>query len=159
MLQMVLSRDGALLTTIGADTAARVWDTGTGKPLTGPFQHRQELTCCAFRGDDLLIATGSDHKTARVWDAQTGEAASPPLSHTAGLIFVGFCTGGRKLVSVSSDAVIRRWPLDDDRSTKDLLRQSRIASGQTVDRSDEPVPVNIQREWAEESRASQSASR
>ncbi len=127
--------------------------------MTGALRHREELRCFGFRGDDLLLATGSDDKTARVWDTQTGEAASPPLPHTAGLIFVGFCAEGRQLVSVSADAVIRRWPLDDDRSTEELLRQARIASGQTVDQADELVPVNIQREWAEESRAARPTSR
>ena len=151
VIRSALSRDGRRLATTGGDNAARVWETGTGKLLTGALRHREELRCFGFRGDDLLLATGSDDKTARVWDTQTGEAASPPLPHTAGLIFVGFCAEGRQLVSVSADAVIRRWPLDDDRSTEELLRQARIASGQTVDQADELVPVNIQREWAEES--------
>jgi WD40 repeat protein len=152
-----LSADGTRLVT-STDNAARVWDIVTGKPVTGGLPHHQGLTCCAFRADGLLVATGSEDKTARVWDARTGEAVSPLLWHTDVVTFVAFCAGGKELVSVSADGVVRRWPLDDSRSTDALLRQARIASGQTVDDAGTLVPVDVKREWNEQIRAATSNS-
>jgi WD40 repeat protein len=94
--------------------------------------------------------TGGIDKTARVWDAQTGEAVSPPLVHTDRVIFVGFREGGNQLVTVSADAVIRLWTLDDGTPTERLIHLAKATSGQRVDENGVAValkPAEIEAEW------------
>jgi WD40 repeat protein len=96
-----------------------------------------------------LIATGSDDTTARVWDAETGEAVSPPLKHADRVIFVGFREGGNQLVTVSADAVIRLWTLDDGTPTERLIHLAKATSGQKIENGSVVAlkPNEIQTEW------------
>ena len=113
--------------------------------------HRSAASCCAIRADGSLIATGSDDKTARVWDAETGEAVSPPLKHTDRVIFVAFREGGNQLVTVSADAVIRLWTLDDRHagSRARLIHLARATSGQKIEDGAAVAlkPAQIEEEW------------
>ena len=118
--------------------------------MPATFPHRAAVTCSAIRGDGGLIATGSDDKTARVWDAETGESVSPPLKHTDRVIFVGFREGGNQLVTVSADAVIRLWTLDDGTPTERLVHLAQATSGQEIDENGSAValkPKRIEEEW------------
>ncbi len=158
------SKDGTRLVTTDDQHAARVWDitaekfTRTGwikswfkdnaVPATSP--QRVAVTCCAIRDDRTLIATGSDDATARIWDAGTGELVSPPLKHSDRVTFVGFRENGNQLVTVSADAVIRVWLLDDGTPTERLIHLAKATSGQKIDESGTAValsPAEIESEW------------
>ena len=148
---IALSSDGARLATASEDNTARVWDIGSGRPVTGLLSHRQDVASCAFSPDRLLVATASSDRTARIWDATTGESVSPSLRHLERVIFVAFVANGKELVSVSVDATVRLWTVDDNVTTDQLLQQARIASGFSIDDdSDSLVPIKpaeLVREW------------
>jgi WD40 repeat protein/serine/threonine protein kinase len=125
----------------------KMWPEDKAVPTTSP--HRAPATCCAIRADGTLIATGSDDKTARVWDAETGEPVSPPLKHTDHVIFVGFREGGNQLVTVSADAVMRLWTLDDGTQTERLIHLAKATSGQQIENGSTVAlkPRQIEAEW------------
>jgi WD40 repeat protein len=137
------------MVTTSAENMARTWDIPTGNPIA-TFPHRGEVTCCAIRGDGMMIATGSDDTTARLWDAQTGEPVSPPLKHPDRVIFVAFREGGNQLVTVTANAVIRVWVLDDGTPSARLAHLARATSGLAIDENSAAValkPEQIEAEW------------
>jgi WD40 repeat protein len=146
------SDDGPWLETFNENQAC-TWNmaaTGTNVAPEAQISPRANLTCCAIRGDGTLVATGGDDKTARVWDAHTGEAVSPPLKHSDRVISVGFRERGNQLVTVSADAVIRLWTLDDGMPTQRLIHLACATSGQRIDENGVAVslkPDQIEAEW------------
>jgi WD40 repeat protein len=163
-ISAAFSADGTRLVTTDSQNMARVWDVTAeefarpvplkgvwppDKPVPATAPHRSAASCCAIRADASLIATGSDDTTARVWDAETGEAVSPPLKHTDRVIFVGFREGGNQLVTVSADAVIRLWTLDDGTPTERLIHLARATSGQKIEDGAAVAlkPAQIEEEW------------
>jgi WD40 repeat protein len=62
------SPDGTRVVTASNDKTARVWDAGTGKPLTSPLAHQDRVLSAAFSPDGTRVVTASADHTARVWD-------------------------------------------------------------------------------------------
>ncbi len=56
------------MVTASGDKTARVWDAATGKPLTSPLEHQDQVWSAAFSPDGTRVVTASDDKTAQVWD-------------------------------------------------------------------------------------------
>ena len=158
------SADGTRLVTTDEQYVARVYDVSAKElarparadmwpedkvvPTTSP--HRAPATCSAIRDDGTLIATGSDDTNAQVWDAETGEPVSPAFKHTDHVIFVAFREHGNQLVTVSADAVIRLWTLDDGTPSERLIHLARATSGQRIDSNGTAVvlmPREIEAEW------------
>jgi RNA polymerase sigma factor (sigma-70 family) len=69
---LAFSPDGRVLASGSAESAVRLWDTATGKPL-GPTTagHQERVTSVAYSSDGGAILTGSWDRTIRVWDAAT----------------------------------------------------------------------------------------
>jgi WD40 repeat protein/serine/threonine protein kinase/Flp pilus assembly protein TadD len=87
------SPDSGRVATSSDDGTARVWDAGTGKPLTPLLQHAGRVLTARFspHGDCLItFSTGSTADTtkqvARVWDAGTGKPLTPPLKYNHDLL-------------------------------------------------------------------------
>ncbi|MCX6872361.1 MAG: hypothetical protein NTW21_00905 [Verrucomicrobia bacterium] len=74
-----LSPDGQRFVTVAEDATARLWDARTGKALTEPLQHDQEVACAEFSPDGLRLVTVTEDSIARVWDAVTGDLLSEPV--------------------------------------------------------------------------------
>src|SRR5207247_1868381 len=60
---------GGADTTASKDKTARVWDAKTGKPITEPLRHEDQVVSARFAPGGLRVVTASSDKTARVWDA------------------------------------------------------------------------------------------
>ncbi len=61
---------------------ARVWDTETGRLLSGPLHDgNHRINSASFSRDGELVVTASDRGVARVWEAATGEPVGEPLRH------------------------------------------------------------------------------
>ena len=104
----VFSRDGARVAT-RSGAQARVWDAGTGAPVTPPLVHRGPVSAVAFSPDGKRVATASYDLTARVWDAATGVAVTPPLAHQGLVTAIAFSPDGASVVTASDDATARVW--------------------------------------------------
>jgi hypothetical protein len=68
VVSAAFSLDGTRVVTASYDKTARVWDAGTGKPLTGPLKHQDRVQTAVFSPDGNRIVTASEDQTARVWD-------------------------------------------------------------------------------------------
>jgi WD40 repeat protein/Flp pilus assembly protein TadD len=106
------SPDGLFVVKIGDDNTARVYDVATGRPVTPPLSHHNEITYAAFNADGRRIVTTSMDQMARVWDASTGAPVSPPLAHASTIEFADFSPDGRRLATASDDNTARVWDIE-----------------------------------------------
>ncbi len=111
VLAVAFSPDGQTIVTGGVDSAARLWDTATGKPRGRLLTHPRGavVTAVAFRPDGKAIVTAGGDRTARLWDAVTGEPLGPPLVHPDILRAVAFRPDGRVVVTGCGDGAARLW--------------------------------------------------
>jgi WD40 repeat protein/tetratricopeptide (TPR) repeat protein len=106
------SPDGRFVLKIDDDSTARVYDAGTGQPVTPPLAHRREIIYAAFSPDGRRVVTTSADQTARVWDAASGAPVSPPLTHASLVEFAAFSPDGRRLATASDDNTARVWNVE-----------------------------------------------
>jgi WD40 repeat protein/serine/threonine protein kinase/tetratricopeptide (TPR) repeat protein len=94
------SPDGKRVLTVSQDRTARVWDAATGKPLSPPMRHEDEILDAAFHPSGKLIATGGGYVLgnsrvgqARIWDVERGVPVHNYVGEPARR--VGFTQDGR----------------------------------------------------------------
>lgn len=98
----ILSPDGRLVLTGGADGVPRLWDTATGLasielPKTGGAIH-----AAAFSPDADRILTGDSDGVVRLWDRTSGRAAGPPLPHPGEVVWsVRFTADANRIITVA----------------------------------------------------------
>jgi WD40 repeat protein/tRNA A-37 threonylcarbamoyl transferase component Bud32 len=101
------SPDGLRVVTF-FDSAARVWDVGTGESLTETVRHGEDIKSSQLSPDGLRVLTVSS-ETARVWDAQTGKPLTEPLRHAQGPASARFSPDGLRVITVSIAGTLRAW--------------------------------------------------
>jgi len=106
---VAISADGKTALTGSRDNAARLWETGTGKPLGLPLQHQDWISAVAISADGKIALTGSADKTARLWDTATGKPLGPPLQHQGGVNAVAISADGKTVLTGSADKTARLW--------------------------------------------------
>jgi WD40 repeat protein len=107
---------------IEGDGSARVFDAATGRALTPPLPHGEDVTCTAFSANGQWVATGSRDGTARIWNAGTGLPETPPLRHLGAVTSVQFAEakGKHLLLSASDDGTVRLWKFGEQKEARAL---------------------------------------
>lgn len=118
LVQVWFGHDASLPPAISADgrrvilfngNAARVWDVGSGKAISPPFNHSANVERAAFSPDGTRLVTTAADASARVWDATTGHPITPPLKHDKPLTCAAFNRDGTLLVTAGEDHFVRVW--------------------------------------------------
>jgi WD40 repeat protein len=121
------SPDGGRVVVLGPDNLARVWDTATGVPLTGPLRHEGNGWYATFSPDGSRLITAGEERTARVWDAFTGEALTPPLPYSRVGRRALFSTDGNRAVVVHEGGAMTTWDLTPEvRPVTELVTLARV---------------------------------
>ena len=131
----VLSPDGTRIATAGG-RAGRVWDAGTGKPLTPPMRHGHELQAVTFSNDGRVVMTTGLQYTTQLWDAATGDLLTPPLPGERFPIL----TDDRRLL-MYDDAILVYDLRPDERSIDELRLLAQALSGNRIDDTGGYVPL------------------
>jgi len=97
------SPDGTLVVTASADKTARVWDAGTGQPVTAPLTHPADVLSAAFSPDGFRLVTGCDDKRARTWNVRTGAVIATSEPHQQRVNAVRFIHNGVRILSSSTE--------------------------------------------------------
>jgi WD40 repeat protein/tetratricopeptide (TPR) repeat protein len=88
---------------------ARVWDAGTGEPISPLLGHGATVNRAALSPDGTRVATAGEDWTARVRAVVDGRDLTPPLHHRGAVLFVGFSPDGSLLTTLSSSVPEPDW--------------------------------------------------
>jgi WD40 repeat protein/serine/threonine protein kinase len=111
LMYAAFSPDNRRLLTCGFDFSARLWDVGTGRPLSKPMRHGQPVSWGAFSPDGQSVVTVSRDKAARLWSAATGEPLTASLQHKAGVTGAFWSPDGKRLHTMTEDNHIQLWDI------------------------------------------------
>jgi WD40 repeat protein len=104
---LMLSPDGKMMVSRGADNVIRRWDAATGKEL-GQFATPQGTTALAFSPDAKSVALGVTDATIRLVDVVSGKEVHQVKGHANGPVALAFAPNGKVLASRGgSDNTIR----------------------------------------------------
>jgi WD40 repeat protein len=144
------SPDGGRVVVLGEDGQARVWDTATGAPLTGPLRHKGAVWYAAFSPDGSRLITAGEERTARVWDARTGEALTPPLPYSRTGRRALFSADGNRAVVVQEGAM-STWDLTPEvRPVAELVTLARVLACARINELERPQalePHELRASW------------
>ena len=87
-------------------STARGWDLVSGKSITPPLRHRDEVLYGEFSRDGRHVVTASKDGTAVVWEAATGKSIVI-LRHGRDVAFATFSQDGRRVVTAGGDSTYR----------------------------------------------------
>jgi serine/threonine protein kinase len=105
------SPDGKKIVTAWGDSA-RIWDAGSGQPLTGPLKSGARSVSAQFSPDGkriLTISVEGTNSTARQWDAQNGQSLTEPSQYGTNVMSAQFTPDGRRILTLSMDGTPRIW--------------------------------------------------
>ena len=71
--QVVFAKGGEMFASASSDGFVRCWDSATGLPKFGPFQHDNALNGCDFLPDGKRIVTCGFNGSVYVWDLATAQ--------------------------------------------------------------------------------------
>jgi WD40 repeat protein len=139
---LAFSPDSSRLVSAATDTLVRVWDAGSGKPVSPPMRHPTFVWRATFAPDGRLVVT-LDATHIRLWDSATGDLLTPPLPHQLGIrADVWVSRDGHRIVGVAPGGAARQWELPTFRAATDrVVSLVQLLTGQQVDGSDGIAPL------------------
>jgi WD40 repeat protein len=106
----LVSRDGKKVATYGGKSAL-LWETQTGKSLSGLMTHSGSVLNVLFSPDDTKLLTGSSDKEARLWDISSGQYKTLPAEGAVRTL--AFSLDGSLMATGGDEKVVRLWKVSD----------------------------------------------
>jgi dipeptidyl aminopeptidase/acylaminoacyl peptidase len=124
------SPDGQRVVTASLDKTARLWDSGSGKPIGERMQHDSFVFLAQFSSDGRWVVTASDDNTVRLWDAASGRPLGEPMKHEYKVKSAQFSPDCQRVLIAAGDGTARLWDAvivtDNDRR-EDILLLAELA--------------------------------
>lgn len=106
---VVLSGDGHLALSGGADGILRLWEVNTGRCIRTFAGHTSYVHSVALSADGRFALSGSWDTTLRLWDVSTGKCVRSFAGHTDYVNSVTLSADGCWALSGSEDKTLRLW--------------------------------------------------
>jgi WD40 repeat protein/tetratricopeptide (TPR) repeat protein len=87
----------------------RVWDAGTGKPISEVMEHLREVKQAHFAAGGARVLTVALDKRVRMWDAKTGKQTCKALEHDEDVVLAELSPNGLYVVTADVPGVTRAW--------------------------------------------------
>ncbi|MCS6776207.1 MAG: WD40 repeat domain-containing protein [Chloroherpetonaceae bacterium] len=117
VLALAVSPDGRTIATAGDDRRIRLWNASDGKELASLDAHADAIRALQFASSEVLVSASAD-RTLRVW--RVTRAGAMPLEYRSNIVAhdrpvaaIAIAPGGRSIASVSEDAFLKTWQIDD----------------------------------------------
>ncbi len=105
---LVVSPDGGQLAACGTDSAAHVWEIGSGRIIRSLPAHPAWVQGCYFSPDGSQLATACRDGGVRVFDLATGRRLNRLIGHVGRVWSVAWEPAGT-LLTAGADGTVRRW--------------------------------------------------
>ncbi|NWG13698.1 MAG: DUF4062 domain-containing protein [Acidobacteria bacterium] len=105
---VAVSFDGRLAVA-ATDTALRVWDLVTGRPLCRLDGHTSRVRDVCLTPDGRTAVSGGDDETVRIWDIETARCVKFLHGHAGPVNAVHVSPDGRLVASMNKDHTVRVW--------------------------------------------------
>ncbi|MEO5999698.1 MAG: WD40 repeat domain-containing protein [Chitinophagaceae bacterium] len=130
----MFSPDGKYILAVSEDKSARVWKTGTGKPVGITMQHMGAIRTACFSNTGKYILTASEDNTARVWEAATGNPVGPAMVYEETATNALFSRDDKRILTAYDDGSVRLWEtgtgkLIDEPISRDEMMDNAFFSG------------------------------
>jgi WD40 repeat protein len=87
----------------------RVWDAGTGKPVSEVMEHLREVRQAAFVAGGARLLTVALDKRVRLWEAKTGKQACKALEHDEDVALAELSPDGKLVITADTAGATRAW--------------------------------------------------
>ncbi len=94
----------------GADGSLRIWDAGSGMPVSARLDHGSRLRCLALSAHGELVATGGYDGSLVIAPALGGDPVAQACEHEGPV--VGCAWARERVATVGMDGVLRAWGVD-----------------------------------------------
>jgi WD40 repeat protein len=110
--QLAFSADGkVIVATTMVGLSLQRWLAESGEELPPFIAHHGPLTTLSLSSDGRHLLTGSQDRSARLFDMVTGKSRALQ-GHKGTVIATAFADGGKVLVTLGEEGVVRAWPND-----------------------------------------------
>ena len=124
------SPDNTVIAITAEDRSVRTWNALSGKPISPPIIHREQIAIIEFSTDGRLLATASEDRSVRIWDAVSGEAVAAPMWHSDKLESMKFQPDSRTIETLSRDGIQRIWSVSADDPAQQISRAAAVGSNE-----------------------------
>lgn len=126
-----LSADGKRVLTAGANGAAEVWDTATGKRIGDVLAHMEAVTHAAFRPDGKRVLTASADGMLHLWDVEMGKEVFDALQLMGPVATLAFNSDGKRFLCLTDKTPMGAAEVElsiRDAATGELIREEALGS-------------------------------
>lgn len=120
------SPDDTKLVSASYDGTARLWGFATGNEIAQLNVPNGYITHASFDSAGNRILLAHDNRSISIWNSETYRRISLHRGHDAAVWGAEFVNGGRDLVSVGDDSMLRGWDVDAESLTQRLSAEGRV---------------------------------
>jgi WD40 repeat protein len=150
VVRVKFTPDGSHLIIVCADYTLRVYQTETGRAVSGPLESHLDIIWAldvaqTKKGSTLALSGGGSRQgknhqfepgardyVIRLWDLDKRQVIRRYSGHTREVVCVAFCPNGRHFISGSLDETVRLWDLESGKELRLLGRHEGWVSSVAV---------------------------
>lgn len=110
---VAIARDGSMAASTGYDKTVRLWQGGTGQPVTTLVGPQNWLNAVEISPDGKLVAAGGWDNLIWLWQIPEGALVRKLPGHTGQVCALAFAPDGTLLASGGWDKTVRVWRVSD----------------------------------------------